>query len=243
MAELTQEIYEALPEAAKVIFEKSGDVYIPISEGKLRALKEKMDDLGKNYAQANSRIQEIERNKAAEIEQARIEALKTAVTKGDAAEVERRYQEQMADLERRTTESLEQERERSKRISGMLKTRERSLIVNEVAKELNILDGSAALFSRDIQNRIDVDPETGKVTFLGEDGSATSLDKAGFVAELAKNPVYDPLRKATVATGGLANGSSSVGGALKNPHEYTEQERAELYKRDPAKFHELFPTS
>lgn len=240
MAELTQEVYEALPDAAKLVFEKAGDVYIPVSEGKLRALKEKMDDLGSRYAQANSRIEEIERSKAQEIENAKAEALKTARSKGDVETIEKRYQEQMADLEKRNGETMKQFEERIAKMSGAIKTKERSLIVGDIAKELKVFDDSGKLFSKMIQDRIDVDPETGKVTFLDENGGATSLDKAGFIAELAKDSAYDRLRQASVATGGNANGNNGTGGgAAKKFTDYTGAELKALRESRPAEYERL----
>lgn len=222
MAELTQEQFEQLPEFVRGDYEKAGEVYRPVAEGKLSALKGSLNDLDSKYKQANSRIEEIERSKAQEIENAKAEALKTARSKGDVEAIEKRYQEQMADLEKRNGETMKQFEERIAKMSGTIKTKERSLIVSDIAKELKVFDDSGKLFSKMIQDRIDVDPETGKVTFLDENGGATSLDKAGFIAELAKDSAYDRLRQANVATGGNANGNNGTGGGGASTNEKAE---------------------
>lgn len=236
---LTKEQFDQLPDFVKGDYEQEGEVYRPVAEGKLSALKGSLNDLDSKYKQANSRIEEIERSKAQEIENARAEALKTARSRGDVETIEKRYQEQMADLEKRNGETMKQFEERIAKMSGAIKTKERSLIVGDIAKELKVFDDSSKLFSKMIQDRIDVDPETGKVTFLDENGGATSLDKAGFIAELAKDSAYDRLRQANVATGGLANGNngSKSSGALNNPWSkstFNLTEQARILQSNPA---------
>ena len=240
MAELTQEQFEQLPDFIRGDYEKAGEVYRPVAEGKLSALKGSLNDLDSKYKQANSRIEEIERSKAQEIENAKAEALKTARSKGDVETIEKRYQEQMADLEKRNGETMKQFEERIAKMSGAIKTKERSLIVGDIAKELKVFDDSGKLFSKMIQDRIDVDPETGKITFLDENGGATSLDKAGFIAELAKDSAYDRLRQANVATGGNANGNNGTGGgAAKKFTDYTGAELKALRATRPAEYERL----
>lgn len=234
MAELSQEQFEQLPEFVKGDYEKAGEVYRPVAEGKLSALKGSLNDLDSKYKQANSRIEEIERSKAQEIENAKAEALKTARSKGDVETIEKRYQEQMADLEKRNGETMKQFEDRIAKMSGTIKAKERSIVVGDIAKELKVFDDSGKLFSKMIQDRIDVDPETGKITFLDENGGATSLDKAGFIAELAKDSAYDRLRQANVATGGNANGNNGSGGGASRTMKRTEFEA--MNPADRAKF-------
>lgn len=212
MAELTEEQFGQLPEFVKSDYEKSGDVYRPVAEGKLSALKSSMNDLDAKFKSANSRIEEIERTKAADIEAAKEEALKTARSKGDVAAIEKRYQEQMADLEKRSGETLKQYEDRIEKMAGAIKTKERSLVVGEIAKELKVFEDSQKAFSKLIADRIDVDPESGKITFLDENGGATSLDKAGFIADLAKDSAYDRMRQGDVNRGGVATGNNGTGG-------------------------------
>lgn len=242
MAELSLEQYEQLPDFVKGDYEQNGDVYIPVAEGKLSVLKGKMNDLDSKYKTASSRIEEIERSKASEIEAARDEALKTAMSKGDVAAVQKRYEEQMADLEKRSGETLKQYQDRIDKMVGQIKTEKRTSVISELARELKIIEKSTKLFNKVMRDRIDVDAETGKITFLDENGGATSLDKAGFLAELAKDEAFDSMRQAESNKGGLANGNSG-GGASKKPQDYTEQERVELFRKNPAEFHKLFGKS
>ena len=148
MAELTAEQFGQLPDFVKGDYEQAGDVYRPVAEGKLSALKGSLNDLDSKYKQANSRIEEIERGKAQEIENAKAEALKTARSKGDVDAIEKRYQEQMADLEKRNGETLKQYEERLKVRDERFVSSERKSIVGDIAKELKILDKSEKLFSK-----------------------------------------------------------------------------------------------
>lgn len=66
-----------------------------------------------------------------------------------------------------------------------------------------------------IESRIDYDPETGKTIFLNEDGSASSLDLAGFKAEISKSDLYAPVIKASVNTGGIAKGNNQDKGSAR----------------------------
>lgn len=234
MAELTEDQYGQLPDFVKSDYEKSGDVYRPVAEGKLSELKGKMNDLDVKFKTANSRIEEIERTKAQEIELAKEEALKTARSKGDVAAIEKRYQEQMADLEKRSGETVKQYQDRIEKMAGTIKAKERSLVVGDIAKELKIFDDSEKAFSKLIADRIDVDPETGKVTFLDENGGATSLDKAGFVAELAKDSAYDRMRQAESNRGGVATGNNGTRDGVSNKANFggsREERKAAIAKR------------
>ena len=240
MAELTAEQFEQLPEFVRGDYEKSGEVYIPVAEGKMRAMKGTLNDLDSKYKQANSRIEEIERTKAQEIESAKAEALKKARSNGDVDAIEKRYQEQMADLERRNGETIKQYEERLKARDERFIATERKGIVSEIAKELKVLDKAQGLFLKLLQDRVSVDPESGKVVFLDEGGGATSLDKAGFIAELAKNEGFDTMRHKPVATGGLVNGNNgNGGGAAKRYTDYTGAELKALRATSPAEYDRL----
>lgn len=225
MAELSQEQFEQLPEFVKGDYEKAGEVYRPVAEGKLSVLKGKMNELDDKFKTTDSQLKEIlakhedDRTKA---EQAALERLKK----------EGKIDEILADHERRSNETKAQYEARIEKMANAIKTKERSLVVGDIAKELKILDKSEKLFSKIIQDRIDVDPETGKVTFLDENGGATSLDKAGFIAELAKDEGFDAMRSAAVAKGGMANGNNGSGGgaSVKGNLSGNKQERVEAIR-------------
>jgi len=163
---------------------------------------------------AKGRLTNIEKEQQTKIQQARAEALEQARSKGDVSAVEERYQQQMADLEKRSGETLKERDDRIEKLSGTLKSRERSLLASKLANEL-ANDAGRDLFTDVVQSRIDVDLDTGKTVFLNADGSASSLDLDGFKKEIEADSRLAPLLKSRVVTtgGGLVNGSNGTGSA------------------------------
>jgi hypothetical protein len=173
---------------------------VPVAELKVGKLKDSLNGL-------DSKLKEFEKNEQAKLEAARAEALEKLKKEGKVDEI-------LADAERRIGETKAQYEERLQRMTTAIKTEKRSALVADLASELATDSGSKA-FKRLVADRIDVDPETGKVTFLNDDGSASSLDFAGFKAELLKDDSFAPLLKAGIVTkgGGNAQGSTGAGGA------------------------------
>ena len=241
MPKITKEQFEQLPEFLKPEYEADGEEYQPRAEGKLNALKVRMDALDAKYQAAQQKITDGEAAQAAAIEAARAEALEQARSKGDVSAVEKRYQEQMADLERRTSEVTAALQAKLDTMANNTKTQGRAALVADVATQLRVFDDSRKQFSKLISDRIDIDPETGKAIFLNEDGGASSLDKAGFIAELAKDPSYNRLRQAEANQGGSAGGNngSSSGGALKKWEQHTAAELAAIRKENPSEYDRL----
>lgn len=147
---------------------------------------------------------------------------------------EGKVDEILADYDRRANETKAQYEARIEKLATQIKSEKRASLVGEIADGLSVFPESKKLFEKLIRDRIDVDPETGKVMFLDESGGATALDKAGFMAELAKDSAYDRLRKAEANRGGNANGNSgNGGGAAKKLSDLTGEERTALAKTDP----------
>ena len=207
---LTKEQYEQLPEFVKSDYEQDGETYRHRSEGKLEALKGRMNDL-------DGKLKTIEDQKAAEIEQARADALEQARSKGDVSAIEKRYEEQMEDLKRRGSETQAQYEQRISQLETTIKSSARQGALADLRSKLKVFEDSAPVFDKIVGSMIDVDPATGKRVYLGDDGGATSLDDAGFYAQLDKDPAIARLREAQPsAEGGMANGSNSNrGGAAR----------------------------
>jgi hypothetical protein len=228
---LTKEQYEELPEFVKSDYEQDGETFRHRSEGKLEALKGRMNDL-------DGKLKSIEEKKAAEIEQAKAEALEQAKTKGEKSEVIKQYEEQMEDLKRRRSETDAQYEERISQLETTIKSSARQGALADLRSKLKVFEDSAPVFDKIVGSMIDVDPATGKRVYLGDDGGATSLDDAGFYAQLDKDPAIARLREAQPsAEGGMANGSNSNrGGAVTGNMGGSRQDRQ---KAIAAKFPEL----
>jgi hypothetical protein len=218
VAELSKEVFESLPEVVQGDYELTGNVYTPKSEAGLAeakaSFKQKMDELGGKYQSAEQRLREIETSKADDIRKARDEALQEALSKGQTDEVMKRYEEQMEDLKARAGESENQYKQRIDALETGIKSSKRSEYLGELRAKLDIFPESAKLFDRVVGSMIEINAETGKRTFLSDDGSATSLDDAGFMSQIESDPAFSHLRKAKpTGEGGFANGSNSSGGA------------------------------
>lgn len=224
---ISKQDFEVMPDAAKELFELDGDTYRPKAEGKAAALKASLDALDGKFKSTDQQLKEI----LAKHEDDRTKAEEAALAR---LKKEGKHEEILADFERRANETKAQFEDRINKLSGRLKEKDRSLILGDVAKELNVFDDSYKLFSKLVQDRIDVDPETGKVTYLDEAGSATSLDKAGFIAELSKDKSFDRMRQAQANKGGNANGNNGSGGGASKT--LTRAEFDGLSAQDKQKF-------
>jgi hypothetical protein len=168
---------------------------------------------------------ELENSKAAAIEKARADALEEAKTKGDVAEIEKRYQEQMKDLAARSKEEGKNEATKEFKLT-QAKEKAKSLALR-LAADIAVDKDSRETLEELLEKFVTVDPETGKEIYLNSDGTASSLGYDAFKAELAKQPRYARLVKAELATsgGGQANGGAG-GGAGANTKTNEKAEKA-----------------
>lgn len=238
---LTKEQYESLPDFAQSDYELHGDGYRPKAEGKVDALKGSLNDLDGKFKSTEQRLNEIEQSKAEEIERAKVEALENAKTKGEKADVIARYEEQMEDLKKRAGETNSQYENRIQELEGVIKTSKKNEVLSSLRSKLEVFEDCHGVFDRIVGSMIDVDPSTGKRVYLGEDGGATSLDDAGFLSQLDKDPAIARLRKASpTGNGGVVTGGNNAGGgASKRFNEYTGAELKDIRAKDPAKYQRL----
>lgn len=218
MSELTKEQYEQLPDFAKDAFAEDGDKYVPVKDAKLKSTLDDLDGKYKTEAQKRAELEqqlaEFKQTEEQKIKEARDKALAEAETKGDAKKVREEYEQRMEDLKKRSDDTLTEKESTIKKLTGTLKSREKTLLAAKLASDL-ATDVGRDLFSEVVQNRIDVDLDTGKPVFLNADGSASSLDLEGFKEELKKDARLKPLLKSGAVTsgGGMANGSNGQGSA------------------------------
>lgn len=219
MSDYTQEQFEQLPEFMQKDLTKVGDVYKHAGVVKLKESLNELDGKVKTYesqtSELTNKLTEFEKNQQNAIEKAKLEALENAKSKKDVDEIERTYKEQMADLEKRTEERTREAV--TKEFTVKQAQQQASMELKEIANKLKPLDDeSSNLIEIAIAKRQRVD-ENGKIIYLNEDGSASSLDKLGLVDELIKAGKFSRLRQADVTTqgGGLANGNDKGGAQSK----------------------------
>lgn len=206
MADLSQEQFEQLPDFLKNDYQQDGEVFRHTAEFKAAKLKTSLDGLDSKLKETSGKLSEYEQKQAERQAEAERKALEKLKSEGKVDEI-------LADAERRIGETTKQFQERIEKMANQIKTEKRSAVVSDLSEMAT--DKGRAAFKRLIASRIDVDAETGKVTFLNDDGSASSLDLAGFKAELSKDESLSPLLKSDIATfgGGKVNGSNDVGSA------------------------------
>lgn len=216
---LNKEQYEQLPDFAKSEYVEVNGEY---KHGGLVKVKQTADELNgkleterREREQLSKRLEEIEASQAQKIEEARKQALEQARNKGDVAEIEKRYQEQMADLEKRTAERVRSET--LAEISSQRAEEKADALTQKLASSI-ALEGAEDTLVELLRKRITIDVNSGKPVFLNLDGSASTLDEKEFAAEVKKTAKYKYLVKADVPSknGGLLNGSNGAGSARPN---------------------------
>lgn len=197
---LTSEQYEQLPDFIKSEYVQDGDAFV---HGGVKKLKGSLDALDGKLKETSGKLSAYEQKQ----QELQAEAERKAL---DKLKADGKVEEILADAERRIGETQKAFEDRINKMTDSIKTEKRNAIVSNLSAEL-ATDAGATAFKRLIASRIEVDAESGKVTFLNDDGSASSLDMAGFKLELQKDPTYSALLKASIATtgGGLVNGGGN----------------------------------
>lgn len=232
MPGFTKEQYQTLPEDFKAEYQLVDGEYKHAGVVKMKGT---LNALNSSSEATATQLSQLQASQQTAIDAARQEAYDTAVKDNKLEDVQSILNQKIEDAEKRANESEVSFKNRLQVLAD-----KQALAVSADLSSIATEAGAIA-FKSLVKGMVKVDPETGAETFFDENGSATSLDRAGFGEYLKKSQTFAPLVKADVATngGGLATGSNSVSDH-KKPEDYTEQERVDLYRLNPAKFNELF---
>lgn len=214
MSDLTKEQYEQLPDFVRDDYTEVDGVYKHAGmmkvKGTLNDLDSRLKSKDSEFNALNERLTQFEQTKAQEIEQARKDALDQAKSKGEVESIEQLYQEQMADLEKRTEQRVRSEVEQEYTLKEV--NNKAQIELTELVHGLKPKDDFAKRLIQDhLKNRQKV--EDGKIIYLNEDGSASSLDKAGLLKELQESPMFKPLTSYTPPSQGGGNMNGTNGGS------------------------------
>lgn len=232
---LTKEVWESLPEEAKSAFVLDGDKYIP---GKDATLKATLSNISAERDQLKGQLSEFQTSEQAKIEavkkQAFDEALAEALKSGDPDKIRETWEQKLADQASRNELEVESWKGKLTLIGEKMSE---SLVES---LSINATEAGSAAFKLLVKSRVQVNPETGEETYLNADGSASSLNKEQFIAELQKDPVFMPVMKGSLpgANGVVDGGSNQQLG--KNPKDMNSKERFEFKQRDPEGFKKAF---
>ena len=175
--------------------------------------------------QLKEKLSAFEASQQAAIDKAKADALEEARTKGDVKAIEERYQQQMADLERRVRE---EERAVVLKEIGEKTSKEKAIsIADQIGAALGVDEFAGQNISDLIRSRVTVDAATGKEVYYDAKGSALSVDKKGFMAELKKDPRFKLLIKSEPSTTGGGKTQGSGGGGASSQKKYSEMTLAE----------------
>lgn len=225
MKELTSEQYEQLPEFVQEDYVQDGGGYkhagVMKMKGTLNDLNSKLESQKNENGELSGKLSEFEKVKAAEIEQARIDALAKAKKDNNVDDILRIEREKLEDERKRLELSSNDFNSRMQGIADNQKKATSQSITNELAT-----DKGKKAFNKLIGEYISVDPATGVETFLNDDGSASSLNREQFVVEIAKNELFSSLVKADIATlgGGKLNGNNGISDPSNKQHNQLAEE-------------------
>lgn len=205
---LSKEQFETLPDFVKSDYIEHEGAYVPQAELKVKGLKSSLDNLDAKYKDIEARMTASDQSKAAEIEAAKQKALDEARSKGDVKAIEERYQQQMADLEKRVAERTRDE------VTKELSQKQASTKAAGIAETIAAATGKSAAATKALNkllaDRVKVDPETGKEYFLDDNGGALSVNRAEFEKLLVNE--FPDLVKANIVTNGAGGFNGSNGG-------------------------------
>ena len=179
----------------------------------MKNAKAEKEEYRNKYTESQTKLSEFEATQAEKIEAAKVKALEDAKNNKDVDAIEQRYQEQMADLEKRVREEERQNvtTEFAEKNANLKATS----IADNIGLSLGIEKEDGEVIAELIRGRVKVDANTGKEIYHDAQGSALSVDKDGFIALIKKEKRFARLIKADFTTegGGNANGSNNRGSA------------------------------
>lgn len=224
---ITKEEHAALSDALKTEYVADGDGFkLDVDDTEIAAEMRRARD--------RSKVEADEARAAAAEEKRKREELETAGARkaGDIDSIEKSWKQKLADAETKGQNETK-----------ALRSQLEKLLVQDVARAIATeISTSPSLILPHIKARLSAD-------FSGDEPITRVLDEAGKPTALSvtelKQSFIDNKDFAAIIIGSKSSGSGATGsngsGGPKKPSEYTETERNDLFKKDPAKFRELFP--
>jgi hypothetical protein len=221
--------FDALSDAHKALYVVDGEGYklnveIDDDAPELRRAKERekarADEAERKLAELNTRLEELEGGDARK--------------RGDIATLEKSWKDKLDAATKKATDTI-----------TALRTKVEQLMTDNSVTSL-----ASEIFtkpSRDVRllkDRVKVewDGDTPTLRVLDKDGKPSALSLDDLRKETVDNAEYKDILLGSRATGSGGTGGNNRGGAPKQPAEYSDAERIELYRTNRAEFERLFPT-
>ena len=222
-----------LDESLHSLYEqKDGAYFLKVSgvvpESDIDGLKASRDALLAEKKEQQRLAQEAEAEKL-RIEREALE--EAARQKGDWQALEDSYKAKLAEKENEFSSQAETLR---KQVYKLTVGDQALKLASEISKSHAI-----GIMTPFIEQRLTLD-ENNNVRVLDLQGKPSAMTIDDLKQEFKVNAMFQDIVVANNSSGGGATGGGQGGGAAKNPKEMTEQERIDLYNRDPVLFKQLF---
>ena len=222
-----------LDESLHSLYEqKDGAYFLKVSgvvpESDIDGLKASRDALLAEKKEQQRLAQEAEAEKL-RIEREALE--EAARQKGDWQALEDSYKAKLAEKENEFSSQAETLR---KQVYKLTVGDQALKLASEISKSHAI-----GIMTPFIEQRLTLD-ENNNVRVLDLQGKPSAMTIDDLKQEFKANAMFQDIVVANNSSGGGATGGGQGGGAAKNPKEMTEQERIDLYNRDPVLFKQLF---
>lgn len=233
MFQFKVESLEGIDEKFHELYEqKDGAYFLKVSgvvpESDIDGLKASRDALLAEKKEQQRLAQEAEAEKL-RIEREALE--EAARQKGDWQALEDSYKAKLAEKENEFSSQAETLR---KQVYKLTVGDQALKLASEISKSHAI-----GIMTPFIEQRLTLD-ENNNVRVLDLQGKPSAMTIDDLKQEFKANAMFQDIVVANNSSGGGATGGGQGGGAAKNPKEMTEQERIDLYNRDPVLFKQLF---
>lgn len=233
MFQFKVESLEGVDEKFHELYEqKDGAYFLKVSgvvpESDIDGLKASRDALLAEKKEQQRIAQEAEAEKL-RIEREALE--EAARQKGDWQALEDSYKAKLAEKENEFSSQAETLR---KQVYKLTVGDQALKLASEISKSHAI-----GIMTPFIEQRLTLD-ENNNVRVLDLQGKPSAMTIDDLKQEFKASAMFQDIVVANNSSGGGATGGGNGGGAAKNPKEMTEQERIDLYNRDPVLFKQLF---
>lgn len=233
MFQFKVESLEGVDEKFHELYEqKDGAYFLKVSgvvpESDIDGLKASRDALLAEKKEQQRLAQEAEAEKL-RIEREALE--EAARQKGDWQALEDSYKAKLTEKENEFSSQAETLR---KQVYKLTVGDQALKLASEISKSHAI-----GIMTPFIEQRLTLD-ENNNVRVLDLQGKPSAMTIDDLKQEFKVNAMFQDIVVANNSSGGGATGGGQGGGAAKNPKEMTEQERIDLYNRDPVLFKQLF---
>ncbi len=224
---ITKEQYDALTAEQKKLWKAEGEGFTLVGDTEIAAEARRAKDREKLRADtAESKVTELE-GRLTELEGG------DAKKRGDIQAIEKSWDDK-----------LQAEKKKNEKTVGTLKSQLEKVMIDGAISAI-----AAEIFTnpkrdaRLLSDRVYVDYEgdTPVVRIKDKEGKPSALTIEDLKKETVDNKDYSDILIGSKASGSGGTGGNNSGGAAKQPKDYSEAERSNLYKTDRVKFNQLFP--